>query len=156
MLFASRQFVQVTLISSEVGALASDFSGRRFPFRTPGGPFWCLSVGKESLFAPNSLIVSPICELSVPTSYSHLERCGRAVVGIFRSPVPDPDRRRAVLEPECRKSVRFRTKLPNRESYLRAVSSYRLLSSRTMWPRRLPIFPVGGSHSGPPAGRFGA
>ena len=165
----------------------SEFSGRRFPFRTPGKPFWSLSVGKQSLFAPNSLTVSPICEPSVPTGYSHLERTGRASFGIFRSPVPIPDPRRAVLEPKCRKSVafrpnsltvspiwepsvptgyshlersaragfgifrspvpvpdhrravlepkcwkrvRFRPKLPNRESYLLAVSSYRLLSSR--------------------------
>ena len=118
----------------------SEFSGRRFPFRTPGGPFWSLSVGKESFFAPNSLTVSPICEPSVPTGYSHLERTGRAGFGIFRSPVPVPDPRRAVLEPKCRRRVPFRPKLPNRVSYLGAVSSYSLLSSRAKWPCSFGIF----------------
>ena len=172
---------------------ASEFFGLGFPFRTPGGPFWSQSVGKESPFAPNSLTVSPIYEPSVPIAYSHLERSGRAGFrifrsrvpvpdprravlepkcrkrvpfrpnsltvspicepsvltgyshldrrdrarfGIFRSPVPDPDPRRAVLEPKCRKGVPFRPKLPNRESYFRAVSSYRLLSCRAKWPCR--------------------
>ncbi|KAJ8614997.1 hypothetical protein MRB53_013042 [Persea americana] len=199
--------ITVTLTSSEVAAPVLKFSDRRFPFRTPGGPFGSLSVGKESLFAPNSLTVSPICELSVPTSYSHLERSGRAGVGIFRSPVPDPDPWRAVLEPKCRKRVPFRPKLPNCESFLQAVSSYRLhscrigifrspvpvpdprravlepkcrkripfrpklpnresylraansngqLSSRAKWLCRFRNFPVAGSRSGPPASRFGA
>ena len=134
----------------------SEFSGRRFPFRTPGGPFWSQSVGKESLFAPNSLTVSLICEPSVPTFYSLLKRTGRAGFGIFQSPVPIPDPRRAVLEPKCCKRVTFGPKLPNRESYLRAVSSYRLLSSRANWPCLFRIFPVAGSSSAPPAGRFGA
>ena len=86
----------------------SEFSGPRYPFRTPGGPFWSLSVGKESLLATNSLTVIPICEPSVPTGYSHLERSDRAGFGIFRSPVPIPDPRRAVLEHKCWKSVPFR------------------------------------------------
>ncbi|KAJ8614992.1 hypothetical protein MRB53_013037 [Persea americana] len=119
---------QVTLISNEVAVPAFYFSGRQFPFRTPGGPFWSVSVGKASLFTPNSLTVSPICEPSVSTGYSRLERSDRAGFGIFRSPVPDPDPRRPVLEPKCRKGVPFRPKHPNRESYLRAVSSYRLHS----------------------------
>ncbi|KAJ8614990.1 hypothetical protein MRB53_013035 [Persea americana] len=114
----------------------SEFSGRRFPFRTPGGPFWNPSVGKEYLFAPNSLTVSPIYEPPIPTGNSHLERSGYAGFGISRSPVPDPDLRLAVLEPKCRKSIPFRPKHPNRESYLRAVSSYRLHSCRAKWPRR--------------------
>ncbi|KAJ8614994.1 hypothetical protein MRB53_013039 [Persea americana] len=118
----------VTLISNEVAVPAFYFSGRQFPFRTPGGPFWSVSVGKASLFTPNSLTVSPICEPSVSTGYSRLERSDRAGFGIFRSPVPDPDPRRPVLEPKCRKGVPFRPKHPNRESYLRAVSSYRLHS----------------------------
>ena len=151
----SRQFLHFTLISSELAVPVSEFSGPRFPFRTPGGPFWSLSVGKESIFAPNSLTVSPICEPSVPTGYSHLERSGCAGFPIFRSPVPVPDRRRAVLEPKCRKRVTFRPKLPNREFYLRAVSSYRLLSSRANWPCRFWNFPVVGSSPGPPMGRFG-
>ncbi|XXG77963.1 hypothetical protein AAC387_Pa08g2007 [Persea americana] len=71
--FASRQFLQVTLISSDVAVPVSEFSGRRFPFRTTGGPFSSLSIGKASHFAPNSLTVSLICEQSVPTGYSHLE-----------------------------------------------------------------------------------
>ena len=152
----SRQFLQVTLITSELSVPVSDFSGRRSPFRTPGGPFRSLSVGKESVFAPNSLTASPICEPSVPAGYSHPERTGRAGFGIFRSPVPVPDPRRAVSEPKCWKRARFRPKLPNRESYLRAVSSYRLLSSRANWPCRFGNFPVAGARSGPPAGRFGA
>ncbi|KAJ8615006.1 hypothetical protein MRB53_013051 [Persea americana] len=138
------------------GHAVSEFSGSRFPFRTPGGPFWCQSVGKASLFAPNSLTVSPICESSVPTGYYHLEQSGRSDFGIFRSPVPIPNPRRAVLEPKCRKIAPFRPNLPNHESYLRAVSSYNLLSSPARWPCRFPNFPVAGSRSGPPAGRFGA
>ncbi|KAJ8614996.1 hypothetical protein MRB53_013041 [Persea americana] len=122
------QFPQVTLISNEVAVPAFYFSGRQFQFRTPGGPFWSVSVGKASLFTPNSLTVSPICEPSVSTGYSRLERSDRAGFEIFRSPVPDPDPRRPVLEPKCRKGVPFRPKHPNRESYLRAVSSYRLHS----------------------------
>ena len=152
----SHHFLQVTLISSELAVPASEFSEGRFPFRTLGGPFWSPSVGKESLLATNSLTVIPICELSVPTSYSHLERTDRAGFGIFRSPVPVPDTRRAVLEPKCWKRVPFDPKLPNRESYLQAVSFYRLLSSRANWPCRFRNFPVAGSRSGPPAGRFGA
>ena len=152
----SHQFLQLTLISSEVFVPVSEFSGGRFPFRTPGGPFWSLSVGKESLLAPNSLTASPICEPSVPTGYSHLMRTGRAGFGIFRSPVPVPDPRRAVLEPKCWKRVPFGPKLPNRESYLRAVSSYILLSSQANWQCRFRNFPVHGSRSGPPTGRFGA
>ena len=148
--------LQVTLISSELAVPVSEFSGRRFPFRTPGGPFWRLSVGKEFPLAPNSLTVSPICEPSVPTGYSHLDRTGRAGFGIFRSPVPLPDPWRAVFEPKCRKNVPFHSKLPNREFYLRAVSSCRLLSSPANWPCRFRNFPVAGSGSGPPAGRFGA
>ena len=152
----SRQFLQVTLISSEVTVPVSEFSGRRFPFRTPGGPFWSLSVGEESLFAPNSLTVCLILEASVRTAYSHLERSGRAGFGIFRPPDPVPDPRRAVLEPICRKSVPFHPKLPNCESYLRAVSSYRLLSSGAKRPCQFQNFPVNGSRPGHPAGRFGA
>ena len=152
----SRQFLQLTLISSEVFVPISEFSGSRFPFRTPGGPFWSLSVGEESLFAPNSLTVCLIWEPSVPTAYSHLKRSGHARFGIFRSLVPVPDRRRDVLEPKCRKSVPFRPKLPNRESYLLAANSYSLLSSRAKWPCQFRNFPVSGSRSGPPAGRFGA
>ncbi|KAJ8615003.1 hypothetical protein MRB53_013048 [Persea americana] len=132
----ARNSLNVTLTSNEVTVPVSEFSGRRFPFRTPGGPFWSPSVGKEYLFAPNSLTVSPIYEPPVPTGYSHLERSGCTGFGIFRSPVPDPDLRQAVLEPKCRKSIPFRPKLPNRESYLRAVSSYRLHSCRAKWPRR--------------------
>ncbi|KAJ8614998.1 hypothetical protein MRB53_013043 [Persea americana] len=143
-------------MSSEVAAPVLEFSDRRFPFRTPGGPIWGLSVGKAYLFAPNSITVSPICEPPVTTSYSHLERSSRTGVGIFRSPVPDPDPRRAVLEPKCRKRVPSRPKLPNCESYLLAVSSYRLHSSRTKWPCWFQNFPVAGSRSGPPAGRFEA
>ncbi|XXG69308.1 hypothetical protein AAC387_Pa06g2210 [Persea americana] len=154
--FRNFPFLQVTLISSKLAVPVSEFSGRRFPFRTPGGPFWSLSVVKECVFAPNSLTVSPVCEPSVPAGYSHLERTGRAGFGIFRSPVPVPDPRRAVLEPKCWKRVRFRPKLPNRESYLRAVSCCRLLSSRANWPCRFRNFPVAGSRSGPPADRFGA
>ncbi|KAJ8615001.1 hypothetical protein MRB53_013046 [Persea americana] len=134
--FRNFPFLQVTLTSSEVTAPVLEFSDRRFPFRSPGGAFWGLSVGKAYLFAPNSLTVSPIREPSVPTGYSHLERSGRAGFGIFRSPVPDPDPWRAVLKPKCQKSVPFHPKLPNRESYKRAVSSYRLLSRRAKWPRR--------------------
>ena len=152
----SRQFLHFTLISSELAVPVSEFSSPRFPFRTLGGPFWSLSVGKESLFASNTPTVSLIYEPSVPTFYSHLERTGRAGFGIFRSPLPVRDPRRAVLEPKCWKRVPFGPKLPNRESYLRAVSSYRLLSSRANWPCRFRNFPVAGSHSGPPAGRFGA
>ena len=54
------------------------FSGGRFPFQTPGGPFSSLSVGKSYVFASNSLNGIPICELSVPTGYSTLEGNGRA------------------------------------------------------------------------------
>ncbi|KAJ8615005.1 hypothetical protein MRB53_013050 [Persea americana] len=154
--FRNFPFLQVTLISSEAAVPVSEFSGRRFPFPTPGGPFWSLSVGKESLFAPNSLTVSPICEPSVPTGYCHLKRSDRTGLGIFRSPVPVPDPRRAVLGPKCRKSVPLPPKLPNRESYLRAASSYGLLSSRAKCSCRCQNFPVAGSASGPPAGRFGA
>ena len=143
-------------MSSEVAAPVFEFSDCRFPFRTPGGPYWGLSFGKAYLFAPNSLTLSPIFEPSVPTGYTHLERSGRVGFRFFRSAVPGPAPRRAVLEPKCRKRVPFRPKLPNRESCLRAVSSYRLLSSRAKWPCRRPIFPVGDSRSGPPAGRFGA
>ena len=152
----SHQFLQLTLISSEVAVPVSEFSGSRFPFRTHGGPFWSLSVGEESLFAPNSLTVCLISEPFVRTAYSHLERSSRAGVGILGTPVLYPDRRRAVLEPKCWKRVRFRPKLPNRESYLRAVSSCRLLSSRANCPCRFRNFPVAGARSGPPAGRFGA
>ena len=134
----------------------SEFSGRRFPFRTHGGPFWSLSVGEESLFAANSLTVCLIWEPSFHTAYSHLERSARACFRIFRPPVPVPDRRRAVLEPKCRKSVPFRPKLLNCDSQLRAVCSYRLHSSRAKWPWRFQNFPVAGSRSGPPAGRFAA
>ena len=134
----------------------SELSGLRFRFRTAGGTFWCLSVGKASLFTPSSLTVSPICEPSVPTAYSHLRRSDRAGFRIFRSSVPVPDPRQSVLEPECRKSVPFRPKLLSRESYLRAVKSNRLLSSRAKWPCRFQNFPVTGSRSGPPAGCFGA
>ncbi|KAJ8615004.1 hypothetical protein MRB53_013049 [Persea americana] len=148
--FPNFPFLQVTLISREVTVPVSEFSGRRFPFRTPGGPFWSLSVGKASLFTPSSLTVSPICEPSVPTAYSHLERSGRAGFGIFRSPVPVPDPRQANLEPMCRRRVPFRPKLPNRVSYLGAVSSYSLLSSRAKWPCKFQNFPVAGSSSGPP------
>ncbi|KAJ8615002.1 hypothetical protein MRB53_013047 [Persea americana] len=110
--------------------LVSEFSGSRFPIRTAGGLFWSLSVGKAYVFEPNSLTVSAICEPSVRTGYSHLERSSRAGVGILGTPVLDPDRRRAVLESKCRKSVPFPHKLANRESYLQDVSSYRLLSSK--------------------------
>ena len=126
----SHQFLQLTLISSEVFVPVSEFFGGRFPFRTAGVPFWSLSVGKASLFAPNSLTVTLICEPSVPTGYSHLERSGRADFRIFRSPVPVLVPRQAVLEPKCRRRVPFRPKLPNRVSYLGAVSSYSLLSSQ--------------------------
>ncbi|XXG88119.1 hypothetical protein AAC387_Pa12g0373 [Persea americana] len=87
-----------------------DFSSRRFQLRTPGGPFSSLSVGKASVFAPNSLTESLICEPSVPTGYSTLERSDRAGFVFFWSPVPVPDPRRAVFEPKCRKSVPFAPK----------------------------------------------
>ena len=45
-LFACRQFLKVSLPSSKVLVPVSGFSGDRFPFRTPGGPFDSLSVGK--------------------------------------------------------------------------------------------------------------
>ena len=105
-------------MSSELAVPVSEFFGRRIPFRTTGGPFRSLSVGKEPVFAPNSLTVSPICEPSVPPGYSHLERTDRAGFGIFRLPVPVPDPWRAVLEPKCWKRVTFQPKHPNRESYL--------------------------------------
>ncbi|XXG88362.1 hypothetical protein AAC387_Pa12g0578 [Persea americana] len=94
----------------------SDFSGLRFPLRTPGGSFFSLRVGKASISTPNSLTGSPTCELSVPTGYSTLDRSARAGFGFFRSPIPIPDPRRAVFEPNCQKSVHFLSKLPSRES----------------------------------------
>ena len=127
------------------------FSGLRFPFRTPSRPFSSLSVGKASIATPNSLTRSPSCEPSVPTAYSYLERSPRAGFGFFRSPVPVPDPQRDVSEPKCQKSLRLRSKLPNRESYLRAVICYRLHSSRAKCPCRFSIFPVSGSRSVPPA-----
>ena len=138
--------------------LVSDFSNRRFPFRTPGGPFSSLTVRKASISSPNSLTGSPIYEPSVPICYSTLDRSACAGFGFFRSSVPVPDPWRAVFElkcrKKCRKNVHFRSKLPNRESYLRAVTSYRLLYPRVTCPCRFSIFPVAGSRSGPPAGRF--
>ncbi|XXG88364.1 hypothetical protein AAC387_Pa12g0580 [Persea americana] len=134
----------------------SDFFSLRLPFQTPGGPFSSLSVSKASISAPNSLTGSPICEPSVPIGYTTLDRSARAGFVFLRSPVPVPDPRRAVFMPNCRKSVDFHSKLPNRESYLRAVSSYRLLYPRPKCPCWFQIFPIADSHSGPPAGRFRA
>ena len=162
----------------------SDFFSLRLPFLTPGGPFSSLSVGKASISAPNSLIRSLICEPSVPTGYSTLDRSAytgfrilrmpvslpdprrtvfepmggkanisaqnsltggpickpsipigystlkrsaRAGFGFFRSSVPLPNPRRAVFEPNCRKTIDFRSKFHNRESYLGADRSYKLL-----------------------------
>ena len=62
--------LQVTLPASEVLVPVCNFSGACFPFQTPGGPFSSLSVGKELVFASNSLPASPICEQSDPTGYS--------------------------------------------------------------------------------------
>ena len=64
----------------------SEFSGPRFPFRTPGGPFSSLTVGKASISSPNSLTGSPICEPSVPTRFSTLEHSVCAGFGFFQSP----------------------------------------------------------------------
>ena len=75
----SRQILQVSLPPSEVLVPVSDFSDARFPFRTPGGPFSSLSVGKGYVFAYNSLTGSPIWELLVLASHSHLERGARAI-----------------------------------------------------------------------------
>ena len=73
-----RQFLQVTLPPSEVLMPVSDFLDARFPFWTPGGPFSSLSIGKDHVFASNSLTGSPICEPSNPTGYSILEQSARA------------------------------------------------------------------------------
>ena len=70
----SRRILQVTLTLSEVLVPVSDFSEARFLFRTPGGPFLGLSVGKDHVFTSNSLTGSPICEPSDPTGYSTPER----------------------------------------------------------------------------------
>ena len=45
-LFACRRFLQVTLPTTEVTVLTSDFSGGHFAFRTPEGPFSSQSVGR--------------------------------------------------------------------------------------------------------------
>ena len=79
----SRRILQVTLTLSEVLVLVSEFSEAHFPFRTPGGPFLSLSVGKDHVFTSNSLTGSPICEPSDPTGYSTTERSGRAGFHIF-------------------------------------------------------------------------
>ena len=98
--------------------------GRQFPFRTPGGLFLSLSVGKTSISAPKSLTGSPICEPPVPTGYSTVEQSAHAGFRFFRLPIPVLNPQLAVFEPKCWKSVHFRSKLPNRESYLRAVSPF--------------------------------
>ena len=64
----------VTLTLTEVLVPVSDISDARFPFRTHGGPFSSLSVGKAHVFASNSLTGSPIFEPSDPTGYSTPER----------------------------------------------------------------------------------
>ena len=79
------------------------FFPRRFPFRTPGGPFYSLSLGTTYVFARNSLTGSPICVPSFPTSHSTLELSARTGFGFFPPPFPISDNRRAVLEPKCRK-----------------------------------------------------
>ncbi|XXG77962.1 hypothetical protein AAC387_Pa08g2006 [Persea americana] len=134
----------------------SKFSGRRFPNpdprRTVFEPKFRKSVPFRSKLPNRESYLRAVSSYS----YSHLERSDNTGFGIFRSPVPVQDPRWAVFEPKCRKSIPFCSKLPNRESYLRAVSSYRLLSSRAKWPCRFQNFPVAGSRSGPPVGRFRA
>ena len=66
----------------------SDFSEARFPFRTPGGPFSSLSVGKDYVFASNSLTGSPICEPSDPTGYSTPEQSALPVSDFFEARFP--------------------------------------------------------------------
>ena len=98
----------VTLTLTEVLVPVSDISDARFPFRTHGGPFSSLSVGKAHVLASNSLTVSRICEPSDPTGYSTLERSARASFEFFWCPFPVPDPWRAVFEPVCWKRPHFR------------------------------------------------
>ena len=77
-LFTSRLVLQVTLPPTEVLVPVSIFSGARFPFRTPGGPFSSPCVRKEHVFASNSLTGSPIFEPSDTTGNSTPERSARA------------------------------------------------------------------------------
>ena len=74
----SRQILQVTLPPTGLIVPVSNFSDARFPFRTPGGPFWSLSVGKDYVFASNSLTGSPICKPLDAIGYSTLEQSARA------------------------------------------------------------------------------
>ena len=74
----SRQILQVTLPPNGLLVPVSDFSYARFLFRSPDGPFWSLSVGKDYVFASNNLTRSPICEPSDPTGYSTPDRIDRA------------------------------------------------------------------------------
>ena len=67
----------------------SDFSRRRFPFWTPGGPFWSISIENHISFARNSITGSPICAPSFPTSHSTLELSARAGFGFLPRPFPD-------------------------------------------------------------------
>ena len=64
-----------------------DFSEVRFTFRTPGGLFSSLSVGKSDVFDHYSLTESANCEPSVHTSHSILERAACLSFGFFRGPV---------------------------------------------------------------------
>ena len=84
-----------------------NFSGDGFSFRTPGGPFSSLNVGRRRVLDRNSLTESPICVPSVPTSLSTLERIARAGFGIFRGPFSVPNPRRTVFEPKCWKITSF-------------------------------------------------
>ena len=79
----------------------SDFSDARFPFRTPGGLFSSLSVGKAHVFASNSLTGGPIFELSFPTGYCTPEHSAHDGFRFFRCPFPIPNPERAVFEPKC-------------------------------------------------------
>ena len=118
----------------------SNFWWGRFPFRAPGGPFRSLRVGESYAFALNSLTGSLICETSVSTSHSSLERSACAGFRFLEGPHPIPDPRRAVLEPKCWRILCFRSQFPNQESHLRAVSSYKSHYPRSKCSCRFLIF----------------
>ena len=134
--------------------MVSYFFGVRFTFRTPGGPFPSLSVGKSEVFGRYYLTGSPNCELSVPTSHSTLQRIVPLGFIIFRGRVhvSDPDRPFSSLI--VGKSDDFGryylTKSPNCEPSV--PTSHSTLERAA----RLNFVLGSGSRFGPLAGRFRA
>jgi hypothetical protein len=107
-LFANRQFLQITLASREELVPVSNFSGGRLSFRTPGGLFSSQSVENCRFL----LLILKLEVLFANRQFQQLTLTSSEVdVPVFDfsgGPFPIPKPRWAVFEPKCWKIVDFR------------------------------------------------